>query len=165
MSEEQCEHCSLIIDTCMLKRSSVQITSLIAACICVVGGVFLFMVHPAGAQTVCSSDSDCPADQACNASPLARIKTCIPGVAVGGYCGEPQYATCARGLSCVNNACAAAPSAETDAERGLIIGCALADPSVGGYCNDVNDILLQLIRIGDFLFQIIGALAFLFFIY
>jgi hypothetical protein len=48
---------------------------------------------------------------------------------------------------------------------GILIDCARKDPRSGGYCTDTNYLLLQLIEIGKFLFKIIGALAFFFFIY
>jgi hypothetical protein len=47
----------------------------------------------------------------------------------------------------------------------LIEPCALQNPESGSYCNDVNDLLSQLIRIARFLFGIIGSLALLFFVF
>ncbi|MFA4831106.1 MAG: hypothetical protein WC618_02935 [Patescibacteria group bacterium] len=65
-------------------------------------------------------------------------------------------------------------SASGDSEEslgtGIINPCALRNPptdseGIGGYCDDVNDLLVQLIMIAENMFKVVGALAFFFFIY
>ena len=46
----------------------------------------------------------------------------------------------------------------------LIVDCALADPSTGDYCYNVDDLLLQAILIAKFLFSIMGVVALLAFV-
>jgi hypothetical protein len=50
---------------------------------------------------------------------------------------------------------------------GLIVDCALERPdeNAAGYCNDVNDLVLQVILIGRFLLGLAGSLALVMFIY
>jgi len=78
-------------------------------------------------------------------------------------CNNFPDAICENG-QCVSTspAPASTPSAK---ESKLIPPCALADPSTGQYCNDVSDLVLLAIRVGEFLFSIIGGLAFAMFIY
>lgn len=48
--------------------------------------------------------------------------------------------------------------------QGLVESCALADPGAG-YCDNVNDLVAQVIAIGEFLLGIAGSLALLMFVY
>jgi len=58
-----------------------------------------------------------------------------------------------------------APPAPSAKGSKLIPPCALVDPSTEQYCNDVSDLVLLEFRVGEFLFTIIGGLAFAMFIY
>ena len=58
-----------------------------------------------------------------------------------------------------------APSAPSAKGSKLIPPCALTNNVAGEYCNDVSDLVLLAIRVGEFLFSIIGGLAFAMFIY
>ncbi|PSO46039.1 MAG: hypothetical protein BRC22_00120 [Parcubacteria group bacterium QH_9_35_7] len=51
------------------------------------------------------------------------------------------------------------------AQDSIIIDCATKDPTKGGYCNNINHLLKQGIRIGEYLLGIAGSLALLAFIY
>jgi hypothetical protein len=55
---------------------------------------------------------------------------------------------------------------QTVAANGLIIDCALERPGeTDNYCNDVNDLVFQAIRIAQFLLGITGSIALLMFVY
>lgn len=117
---------------------------------------------PCSAAEPCEAGLRCDTDGACSGG---------SGAAVGQRCGSLVLGvppvSCAEGLSCDadTRVCARPPSAATETEgEGIIIKCALNAPG-SGYCDDVNDLLLQLIQIGKEAFKYIGALAFFFFIY
>lgn len=48
--------------------------------------------------------------------------------------------------------------------QGLVESCALADPGAG-YCDNINDLVAQVITIGEFLLGLAGSLALLMFVY
>lgn len=133
-------------------------------------GVLGLLVLPgsafaAGIGEVCNATAPCDTGLRC-----ATDGKCVggTGATVGQVCGVGQP-PCAEGLTCVGARGAGicqrpAPTETAGESRGIIVPCALNKPGEG-YCDDVNDLLLQLITIGKEAFKYIGALAFFFFIY